>query len=331
MDFVDLANGLDQVTQTMLRHLTDAGDDDFARIDGEYHHDAVPQQTTMYQSTAVPQQQQQQQQAMPVGDYFSPEDLDAAPIGDHPFLSKSAEAELYLLATNFLLCKLYIYCLIFVHLLAFSAIVLCINFLFPPRSTFTIVPSLLPFLDVAMVIITTMVAKIYFPESLERGIAGMEQARTFNYRVAEGDDYYGSDDEGNGAETESSGAKTDDDNDDDNEILDSDPENDDDEEDGLLDEDEPQEEKADDLLFEMRPSRVKVSGKRRGVSFANKKFLEFEQMSLSKSEVMKRLSICVIMLNLTFVTWGVLQVCMHSLSVCEVGSPTVFNIFDSLN
>ena len=179
-----------------------------------------------------------------------------------------------------------------------------------------------------MVIITTMVAKIYFPESLERGIAGMEQARTFNYRVAEGDDYYGSDDEGNGAETESSGAKTDDDNDDDNEILDSDPENDDDdEEDGLLEEDEPHEEKADDLLFEMRPSRGKVSGKRRGVSFANKKFLEFEQMSLSKAEVMKRLAICVIMLNLTFVTWGVLQVRMRSLFVYEGDSTTDFTLF----
>ena len=107
MDFVDLANGLDQVTKTMLRHLTvaaeDAGDDDFARIDGEYHDAAALQQTAMYQSTAVPQQQQQS--ALPVGDYFSPEDLNGAPIGDRPFLSKSAEAELYLLATNFLLCK----------------------------------------------------------------------------------------------------------------------------------------------------------------------------------------------------------------------------------
>ena len=173
-----------------------------------------------------------------------------------------------------------------------------------------------------MVIITTMVAKIYFPESLERGISGMEQARTFNYRVAEGDDYYGSDDDEEGmggADTESSGAgnQTDDDNDDDNEILDSDPENNsnddhNEEEDALLTTDTARQEgnnDADDLLFEMRPSSSgKVSGKRRGVSFANKKCLEFEQMSLSKAEVMKRLSICVIMLNLTFVTWGVLQV-----------------------
>ena len=103
MDFIDLANGLDRVTQTLLRHLvqvetTDpAGDDDFARIDGEYYH------YDQSLSSSVPPLP-----PPPVGggDYFSPEDLNTAvEIGNHPFLSKSAEAELYLLATNFLLCK----------------------------------------------------------------------------------------------------------------------------------------------------------------------------------------------------------------------------------
>ena len=170
-----------------------------------------------------------------------------------------------------------------------------------------------------MVIITTMVAKIYFPESLDRGINGTPQARTFNYRVAEGEDYYGSDDENyedNEADTNDSGTKTDDDADDDNEILDSDPDNDEEGDSGTSDEEERQQgeglnggqEETNDLLSEMRPSRGKASGKRRGVSFANKQFLEFEQLTLSKGEVMKRLSICVVMLNLTFVTWGVLQV-----------------------
>ena len=102
MDFIDLADGLNQVTTTLLRHLTttvaqDTGDDDFARIDGgEYEH-----------STAAPPQQQQSV-AQEMGDdtFYSPEGMNATLDVDHPFLSKTAEAELYLLATNFLLCKL---------------------------------------------------------------------------------------------------------------------------------------------------------------------------------------------------------------------------------
>ena len=35
--------------------------------------------------------------------------------------------------------------------------------------------------------------------------------------------------------------------------------------------------------------------------------LEFEQKNTSKSGVLRRLAFCVIMLNVTFVTWGVLQ------------------------
>ena len=120
MDFIDLANGLDRVTQTLLRHLvqvetTDpAGDDDFARIDGEYYHydqslsSSVPPLPQQQQQYYDPQSEPPPPPPPPVGggDYFSPEDLNTAvEIGNHPFLSKSAEAELYLLATNFLLCK----------------------------------------------------------------------------------------------------------------------------------------------------------------------------------------------------------------------------------
>lgn len=266
MDFIDLADGISQATTKLLRHLVvaavveDAGSDDFARIDGEYEASSAHQHaatTPQSYSFAAPQDQQHE-----AGDYtyYSTSEV---PIGDRPFLSKTAEAELYLLATNFLLY-------------------------------------------VAMVIITTMICKIYFPESLDRGINGMPQARTFNYRVAEGDEYYGSDDEKNN--DKSSRAAGDNSVDDDNEILDSgsDPEEGDDEGDEDDDDDEDEAE-TDDLLSEMRPSRIQVSGKRRGVSFANKQFLEFEQMTLSKSEVTKRLLICIVMLNLTFVTWGVLQ------------------------
>lgn len=92
MDFVELANELPKVTQTLLRHLTvGSSTDDFARLDGEYE-----------QSREAGHQQQ------PIDGsgydyYYTPEEIST--VSSHPFLSKTAEAELYLLATNFLLCK----------------------------------------------------------------------------------------------------------------------------------------------------------------------------------------------------------------------------------
>jgi hypothetical protein len=74
MDFVNLANGHRYLLQRVLD-----GDDDFAKI--EYTND----KNIMLIS--------QQQQASGYYDTTST-----------PILSKSAEAELYLLATNFLLC-----------------------------------------------------------------------------------------------------------------------------------------------------------------------------------------------------------------------------------
>lgn len=178
--------------------------------------------------------------------------------------------------------------------------------------------------DVAMVIIVTLVAKIYFPESLERGETGMPQARTFNYRMAEGD-YYGSDDDEDYNKKEDDGVvkMRDDDEDDENEILDSDGE-------ASEEEQAPQQDggaatrrgtnqdngdniaETDDLLTEMRPQEnervATASRKHRGVSFGNKDFLEFEQLTMSKTEVLKRLALCTVMLTVTFVAWGVLQV-----------------------
>lgn len=100
MDFVTLATE----SQRMLRVLDEmlGGDDD----DGG--------------GSGGPQQQAgQQPMSPPIGGAAG-----AAEVGARPLLSKSAEAELYLLATNFLLY-------------------------------------------VAMVIITTIIAKVYFPESRE--------------------------------------------------------------------------------------------------------------------------------------------------------------------
>lgn len=83
MDFIDIANELPRVTGTLLRHLTVASEP-----------------SSQYQT------QQAGQQAIDGSGYdfyYSPDDINVTP--NHPFLSKTAEAELYLLATNFLLCK----------------------------------------------------------------------------------------------------------------------------------------------------------------------------------------------------------------------------------
>ena len=92
MDFIDLANDMSAVTQSLLRHLTvsQEGDDDFARLDGEYHAAAAQQAV----SSAQPQ---------PDGYNYAPGDPSVQL--KQPLLSPTAEAELYLLATNFLLCK----------------------------------------------------------------------------------------------------------------------------------------------------------------------------------------------------------------------------------
>jgi hypothetical protein len=183
------------------------------------------------------------------------------------------------------------------NIFLFSCICYLLNIFFTFILTLTSVHSAIP--DVAMVIITTMVAKIYFPESLERG-AAVPQARNFNYRMAaENDDYYASD---NDDVEESSGNKSDGDNDDENEVLASDE---DDDAEGLELGTEGGE--SNDLLSEMRP----VSGARHGrpgVTYDSSRILEFDQTDMSKMQVIKRLVICIVMLNVTFVTWGVLQV-----------------------
>lgn len=161
--------------------------------------------------------------------YLTQNNIADATLTSKPLLSKAAEAELYLLATNFLLY-------------------------------------------VAMVIIATMVAKIYFPESLQRSAASEQRARSFNYRMAEipkeeDMEYYGSDPEDEDGDVE-----------DEAEVLDSDDE--------------------EETKVLRRPPTKKRS------SF----FLEeFTQESLTKAQVLRRLVFCSLMLNLTFVTWGVIQ------------------------
>ena len=120
--------------------------------------------------------------------------------------------------------------------------------------------------DVAMVLIITMICKIYFPGALERSSPEAEAVpgtRTYSYRRVNDDEinnrdvnYYSSDDE---------------------------------EENG-----DSQENKA-----------PKVAAEKAAPIFPGG--LGFEQQNTSKAEVLRRLTFCIVMLNVTFVTWGVLQ------------------------
>lgn len=154
--------------------------------------------------------------------------------GDKPFLSKAAEAELYLLATNFLLY-------------------------------------------VAMVLITTMVARIYFPESLKRP-AVPPPPRSFSYRMATESKKESDDEEYYGSEQEYSDGEEEEDLD---EVLDSD------------------DEQAHVLLPSERAQHPH--------HHPRLNFLEFQQEKLTKAQVLQRLVFCSLMLNAIFVMWGALQ------------------------
>mmetsp|Transcript_96543 Transcript_96543/g.144469 ORF Transcript_96543/g.144469 Transcript_96543/m.144469 type:complete len:532 (+) Transcript_96543:99-1694(+) len=211
-DFIELASSSRWLLDRVLGE-----DDDFVKLE---HHDgpSTPDDSILY--------------AMPYSD-------EAA--GPRPFLSKSAEAELYLLATNFLLY-------------------------------------------VAMVIISIIIAKIYFPESLERAQVPPSIPRNYNYhrrRTVEkseesaeeySDDYYDDDDD-EGLYSE-----------------------DDDDLEGVAGEDNNEaqdgESLVDSLLMETEQGPT---------------ILEFDQSQTSRTKVLQRLLLCSLMLNITFVTWGALQ------------------------
>lgn len=245
---------------------------------------------------------QQQQQ------YYSAAATTAAAAGRPPApaispyaLSSTAEAELYMLATNFLLY-------------------------------------------VAMVIITAIVAKIYFPEAMVRreyndaatdGITS--PTRRYSYRRSvvgnrgrgssktatatasggykddptagtaaaaaaaaasdaadvagqddsEGSEYYGSDMDDVDLEYDDDG---------DGDILDSGTES------GVESGDATSEEELD--IFKDQPPTLTTTR----ASKTSRLLFDFEQTSLSKMEVMKRLIFCSLMLNVVFVSWGLLQV-----------------------
>jgi hypothetical protein len=157
-----------------------------------------------------------------------------------------------------------------------------------------------------MVIITTIVAKIYFPESLQGNRVataggGGDLARNYSFRRKQEDkeqdsnseDYYGSDGE------------EDEDGEDEDDVLDS-GEEDNNENDN--DANSEHVEETDLFLGNPKSSRNK---KRRY------NFLEFDQDRMSRTQVFQRLVFCSLMLNITFVAWGVLQV-RSSLLLCEL-------------
>lgn len=250
MDFISLAEV--SSSRNLLRHLaSDNADDDFAHLSYAPSDSATDLSSEDHSSNSA-------RGGVTSAEYGSD------PTAQKPLLSPSAEAELFMLATNFLLY-------------------------------------------VAMVIITTMVCKIYFPDSLERG---RTMARSVSYVRVAGEDqntsssYYSSDAEDEDDFGDGSG----------------------DDECSVEDEEEDygaDEQDTDGLLLEMEPEvtgqSVKKKGRRprkegadirddtRPRSSSGGSFLEFDQRTTSKTSVLKRLAFCIVMLNLTFVTWGVLQ------------------------
>lgn len=227
--------------------------------------------TTSTASTAV--------SSIPLGADGSTTNDIAMTTATKPLLSPSAENELFKLCTNFLLY-------------------------------------------VAMVIIITLMCKVYFPDLLERNLE--PHARKASYvRVdsngdGEGVLYSSSDDSD---EDEDSGDDSDDEDSDEGD-SDSDSGSDEDSDEDESDEDEEnkknknkknflQQKKKKSLQQEEtnssqhRSSRSSHSTKR---SRSNSHIsLEFDIANTPKATVMKRLLFCSFMLNVTFITWGVLQ------------------------
>ena len=242
MDFVQLAEATS--IKAVRRYLQSYEDDDFSHLDTthtsnhEIANDSILAVTKSMINTA---------------------DVETE---NPPMLSPVAETELFMLATNFLLCT---------YSLPFS------NESWSLRpiafSNFKLTFLLYCHLDVAIVLIITMVAKIYFPESLERGqpVLAAPSTRTFSYRrvtdeeaAKNGGNYYSSDEE---------------------------------------------EESEKPLVQSKSNGSMKSKGEYSIKSSASQlsDVLEFEQENTSKAQVLKRLALCVLMLNVTFVTWGVLQ------------------------
>ncbi|KAL3908653.1 MAG: hypothetical protein SGARI_002964 [Bacillariaceae sp.] len=252
LDFVELAQGSRWLLE---RYLGGGGgdNDDFVNLEGGAAADNTAPNDNILQSMIY-------------------DDTDPAA---KPFLSKSAEAELYLLCTNFLLY-------------------------------------------VAMVIITTIIAKIYFPESLERDASAPAVRRKYSYRrqqVQQQPSYADEEDDEMEAlysddEEESSGDQPNNTNIGGDFPLQHTPTHHSPQRDPLgLGATSPQTgprvihdiEEEDALLVSSLHTPRGVTAR------LSARVLEFDQETTSRAKVLQRLLFCCLMLNVTFVTWGALQ------------------------
>ena len=283
-DFIDLAESSRWLIERFLSK-GDDNDDDFVNLEvSAAGGDAAGGSDGIFNSFVYGSSSTSQQAAPP-----------------SPFLSKSSEAELYLLCTNFLLY-------------------------------------------VAMVIITTIIAKIYFPETLERDNTAVTARRKYSYRRQQ--QPQDADDDDVGFAVSPSYA---DEEDDEMEALYSDEEGDDDDEEGgeVVDGGDTFFDPEGDLPPTHSPTHHSVhpdplglgattpqsargpqqrsiashtprsvdhqtlfsdtSSVRRTAPFMARRVLEFDQEQTSRPKVIQRLLLCCLMLNITFVTWGALQ------------------------
>jgi hypothetical protein len=256
VDFIDLAESSRWLIERVLSSSNNDNNDDFVNLE------------------VAPGEQQYDRNDNIVNSFMQDSHQGSGP---RPFLSKSAEAELYLLCTNFLLY-------------------------------------------VAMVIITTIIAKIYFPESLERDTSSTRAVRrkyayrrqqepqaTPSYADEEEDEMealYSDDDEEEEEDDDGSGGDLD--------PPDGDfppahsPTHHSAHPDPLgLGATTPQS-RASHRSGGTRSVFSDSSSVRRGAQFTAR-VLEFDQEQTSRAKVLQRLLFCCLMLNVTFVTWGALQ------------------------
>lgn len=154
--------------------------------------------------------------------------------------------------------------------------------------------------DVAIVLIITMVAKIYFPESLER-TEPPNNTRSFNYRRVS------SEESNNSLDNKQQGEV-----DDEQEDSDSSTNNKVNISDSILSDSSFEEDFqfiADQQAL-IDSDLAPTGNSKRFVGHRKHETIDafsFEQEQTSRSDVLKRLVICVISLNVTFIIWGVLQ------------------------
>lgn len=148
-----------------------------------------------------------------------------------------------------------------------------------------------------MVIITTLVAKVYFPASLERGaIPNIRRKYAYRRRPTMEEEEEHSEDDDDELEALYS------DDEDENDNAEEEAEN------RALEYEQDEEPLVADLTGSpgVTGRRTTGSGTARGPASTTRP-LEFDQVHTSQTQVLQRLVLCCLMLQATFVTWGALQ------------------------